>query len=81
MARQFRRVMVHGIDHGISTFVLLVSLLTLSIVPIMETVDLPDNVDFIVEDINQQINTPAGTVDLCHARDVSLAVSVPIVLH
>lgn len=41
----------------------------------MEQVDLPDNAIFVLDDINGPINEVDGYADICHARDISLAVS------
>ncbi|ESK92827.1 sam domain [Moniliophthora roreri MCA 2997] len=58
MAREFPHVHFIGLD----------------IAPISPQYDLPDNVVFEIHDINEQTRFQAGSVDLVHARSVSLGV-------
>ncbi|KAF9257314.1 S-adenosyl-L-methionine-dependent methyltransferase [Marasmius fiardii PR-910] len=58
MARSFPHVIFHGLD----------------IVPIAPRIDLPNNVHFEIHDINTQTRFLNGSIDVVHARSVSLTV-------
>jgi hypothetical protein len=60
MAVDFPHVQFHGLD----------------IVPISQRTDLPDNVQFEIHDINEPTRFPENSVELVHARSVSMTVCI-----
>ena len=77
MAIVYPHAIFHGLDIGISDSFSRGSkrLSHRLIVPIAPRIDLPDNVNFEIHDINEQTRFLTGSINLVHARSVSMTVS------